>query len=319
MQNPLTQRLLEKARLLQQTPYITLTAIHPIDRQQPVPSRHILTRDLSQFNDDYERLMLANQLGWGAYIGIAYRRQKLQRYQRGGKRDIVALPAIFADIDRSPSLVIPMLKGLIEPSLVISSGHGVHLYWFLKTPTHDISRAERILKGMAICLDADKTMSSDQIMRLPSTQNRKANKKTTMCSVLMESDQEYELDDFLPYLIFTTGIKAKPIKVPDRRLRQKQTHNTSLSQTLNTDLAHAVLTELKQSYCASLKDNGWYACYCPFGHKRDRYPGDHAYYHPDKGLLNCFGRHGQQLIHNLATQIHIDVNLYGGIYNSEKS
>ena len=140
-----------------------------------------------------------------------------------------------------------------------------------------------------------------------------------MCSVLMESDQEYELDDFLPYLIFTTGIKAKPIKVPDRRLRQKQTHNTSLSQTLNTDLAHAVLTELKQSYCASLKDNGWYACYCPFGHQQDRRPGDHAYYHPDKGLFNCFGRHGQHLIHSIATQINMDVNVYGGIYTTDNS
>lgn len=317
MYNPLTERLLEKATLLQHPPYITLTAIHPTDRHKPVPSRHVSTTHLTQLRADYACLKIANQQGWGAYVGIGYRRTELQRYQRGGKRDIIALPAIFADIDRPPNLVLPRLKTVPEPSLVISSGGGVHLYWFLITPTTELSKAEQILKGMAIWLDSDSTMTSDQIMRLPYTHNTKPDKKGVMCSVLMETHHEYDLDDFLAYLIFTTPIKAKQIKTSHKRYRPKQSQNTPSTQTLNRGLAHEVLSELERTYGAIPKGNGWYACYCPFEHKQDRYPGDHAYFHADKGLLNCFGRHGQHLIHSVATQIQLDVNLYGGIYRTD--
>ena len=164
MNNPLTQRLLEKASHLQQTPYITLTAIHPTDRAKPVPSRHTSIKNLKKLTADYKQLEVANKTGWGAYVGIGYRDSELGRFQRGGKRDIIALPAIFADVDLPPELVLPRLNNIPTPSLVIASGRGVHLYWFLKTPTTDLAKAERILKGMAIYLDADKTMTSDQIM-----------------------------------------------------------------------------------------------------------------------------------------------------------
>jgi hypothetical protein len=314
MNNSLTKRLLEKATHLQQMSYMTLTAIHPTDRAKPVPSRHISIHNLMKLKADYKQLQVANDEGWGAYVGIGYRKRELQRFQRGGKRDILALPAIFADVDRSPDLVLPQLKRVPQPSLVISSGAGIHIYWFLTTPTTDLAKAERILKGMAIWLDADKSMSNDQIMRLPLSYNTKPD-VNAMCSVLMESDQEYELDDFLAYLIFTSPIKVKPSpRIVRGRHRCKAKHKTSSSQTLNTGLSQAVLAELERNYGATPTEKGWYACYCPFGHTQDRRPGDHAYYHPDKGLLNCFGRHGQHLIHSIATQINIDVNSFGGIY-----
>ena len=319
MNNPLTKRLLEKASHLQQTPYMTLTAIHPTDRAKPVPSRHISIHNHMKLNADYKQLQAANDGGWGAYVGIGYRTRELKRFQRGGKRDILALPAIFADIDRSPDCVLPQLNRVLKPSLVISSGRGVHLYWFLKTPTTDLAKVERILKGMAIWLDADKSMSNDQIMRLPLSNNTKPD-VNAMCSVLMESNQEYELDDFLAYLIFTAPIKVKPS--PKRRTRQHRhtvTRKTSSGQTINTDLSQAVLAELERHYGATPTEKGWYACYCPFGHRQDRCPGDHAYYHPDKGLFNCFGRHGQHLIHSIATPLNIDVNLFGGIYRTDNS
>lgn len=319
MQNPLTDRLLEKAKQLSPSPYITLTAIHPTNRAQAVPSRHILATDIGQFNRAYERLMEANQQGWGAYIGIGYRKRQLSRYQRGGKRDILALPALFADIDRSPDLVLPQLKRILEPSLVISSGRGVHLYWVLATPTGDIVGAARILKGLARWLDADVSMSVDQVLRLPLSQNTKPLRQGAICSVLMESDCEYELDDFLPYEILMTPLQAKPQQKSLPRPKRQQSLQSRSTQNLNPDLAQAVLNELQQTYSATLQTNGWYACFCPFGHKRDRFPGDHAYYHPDKGLFNCFGRHGQHLIHSIATQINIDVNTFGGIYTTDNS
>lgn len=319
MNDPLTKRLLEKATHLQQTPYMTLTAIHPTDRAKPVPSRHISTHNRIKLQTDYQQLQVANDQGWGVYVGIGYRTRELQRFQRGGKRDILALPAIFADVDRSPELVLPQLKCVPEPSLAISSGGGVHLYWFLKTPTTDLTKAERVLKGMAIWLNADTSMTSDQILRIPESRNTKPH-INAMCSVLMESHQEYELDDFLAYLIFTAPIKVKSSpKRSTRAHRRSSKCKSSLGQTINTDLSQAVLSELERNYGATPAENGWYACYCPFRHQQDRRPGDHAYYHPDKGLFNCFGRHGQHLLHSIATQLRIDVNQFGGIYSTDNS
>lgn len=319
MQNPLTTRLLDKARLLQQTPYLTLTAIHPTLRDKPVPSRHIPVTNQRLLIEAHVALKAANDWGWGAYVGIGYRQRKLSRFQRGGKRDILAMPAVFADVDRPPHQVLPLLKYVMNPTLVISSGGGVHIYWFLDTPTTDMKRTERILKGIAIWLNADATMSNDQIMRIPKSINSKPHLDGARCSVLQETNHEYRLDDFLPYEILATKLPHLPRKLPQRprptRTRSRQSYRGK--QTLNRSLAAAVLAELERSYGAKYHKDGWYACYCPFGHAQDRYPGDHAYFNPEKGLFHCFGRHGQHLIHSIATQIGIDVNDYGGIYQSD--
>jgi hypothetical protein len=188
------------------------------------------------------------------------------------------------------------------------------------TPTTDISRAERVLKGIAKWLDADKTMTSDQIMRLPWTQNTKPRNQGAICSVLVESQCEYDLGDFLPYEILMTSIQAKLRQQNLARMTRRspsQSQQSALHQSLNTNLAQAILAELERCYGAVPRGNGWYACYCPFGHQQDCYPGDHAYFHPDKGLLNCFGHHGQHLMHSIAMQINMDVNHYGGIYTND--
>ncbi len=136
----------------------------------------------------------------------------------------------------------------------------------------------------------------------------------------MESNREYELDDFLAYLIFTAPIKVKlSPKRGSRQHRCTSKRKRTSGQTINRELSQAVLAELERNYGATPAENGWYACYCPYGHQQDHRPGDHAYYHPDKGLFNCFGRHGQHLLHSIATELGVDVNQFGGIYSTHNS
>ena len=319
MLNPLVDRLLDKARYLRQTSYLTFTVIHPTDRGQPVPSRHINTRHHRKLQHVLQLIQGTNALGWGAYVGVGYRRCSLPRYQRGGKGHLLALPAIFADIDHPPEWVLPILPGLPTPTLVIASGGGTHLYWFLKRPTTRFEQAERVLKGLARWLQADTSMSADQILRLPLTRNTKPDRNNALCRVLSSSPAEYELDDFFPYEILSTPLQSSVVTPPPqpRHSQPRLSPATPAGQTLNPDLADAVLHELERHYGAQRKGDGWYACYCPFLHRKDRFPGDHAYYRPDIGLFNCFGKHGQHLLHELASQLGLDVNAWGGVYRAD--
>jgi hypothetical protein len=310
MNNPLIMRLLEKATHLRQAAFITFTMIHPTDRKRRVPSRHIHSCNTVEIDTTLALMQDSNAMGWGAYVGIGYRKRALPRYQRGGKADILALPAIFADVDREPAQVIPMLTTVPEPSIVVASGGGTHLYWLLETPTFEIERAEAIIKGMAIWLKADPTMSSDQIMRLPGTINNKPQRGDAPCEILRYTSHEYHLDDFFGYELLTQAIRPTPRQIIPRRRGQENPANGRLNDTLSD----AILRELERQYAATPKGDGWYACYCPFDHRRDRFPGDHAYYNPEIGLFNCFGKHPQLLNHELASHLNLDVNVYGGIF-----
>lgn len=318
MHNLLIERLLDKARYVRQTSYLTFTVIHPTDRRR-IPSRHINTRHRHHIRETLQLIQQTNDLGWGAYVGVGYRRAALPRYQRGGKGQLLALPAIFSDVDRPPELVLPLLSQVPRPSLVIASGGGTHLYWFLKRPTTHFKQAERIIKGLARWLEADLSMSTDQIMRLPGTRNTKPKRANALCQVLSSNAVEYELDDFFAYELLHAPLKAQSVQPNDscHVVHRVQRRSSALRQTLNPDLAEAVLRELVHQYGATPKGDGWYACYCPFPHHKDRFPGDHAYYRPDIGLFNCFGKHGQHLLHELASQLGIDVNAWGGIYRTE--
>lgn len=313
MQRPLITRLLEKATHLRQSPYLTFTMIHPTDRKQRVPSRHIHTCNTDDIYKTLELIHQSNAMGWGAYVGIGYRKNALPRYTRGGKSDIAALPALFADVDRPPKDVLPQLKTVPEPSIVISSGGGTHIYWILESPTRDLEAAEEALKGIAIWLKADSTMTMDQIMRLPNSRNTKPGRNDASCEILSYTSNEYTLDDFFPYAVLTTPLVTQRRRTLGTSRCKRQDHTGN--QHLNLTLSDAILRELETKYSAILKPNGWYACYCPFDHSRDKYPGDHAFYRPDIGLFNCFGKHGQFLNHELAITLQLDVNDYGGIYS----
>ena len=231
MDNPLLTRLLEKATHLRQASFITFTMIHPTDRQRRVPSRHVPSCNTVEIDATLALMQRSNARGWGAYVGIGYRKRALPRYQRGGKADILALPAIFADIDRQPETVFPLLYTVPEPSIVVASGGGTHIYWVLETPTTNIDHAETLINGMALWLNADVTMTADQIMRLPGTINTKPHRHRAPCEILRYTSHEYHPDDFFGYELLTQRIQAPSRSRPARQPRQ--TPSGSLNPSLS--------------------------------------------------------------------------------------
>lgn len=74
--------------------------------------------------------MKANQLGWGAFVAMGLRQHGLTRYRRGSERDLLALPALFVDVDDSSPVTLARLRGIRPtPSCITFTGGGYHAYW----------------------------------------------------------------------------------------------------------------------------------------------------------------------------------------------
>src|SRR5450432_2814733 len=128
--------------------FITLTAMPPDRSRYATPSRHIVLADRDRLIQALECLVATNHLGWGACVAVAPRRTDLGRYHRGGKLDLLELPALFVDVDRPLAEVAELDNFPVPPSCIVSSGLGIHLYWYLKEPTHAFDQADRALRRL---------------------------------------------------------------------------------------------------------------------------------------------------------------------------
>lgn len=179
--------------------FLTFTAIHP-DGRHSTPSRHVPVGDPACLTRTLDKLMAANDQGWGAYVAVATRKTNLGRWRRGGQDELLALPALFADIDRPPKDVLPELRDFQPaPSYIVASGRGVHGYWLLATPTQDMRQAKSVLHGLAAVLRGD-VMSPAQSMRLVGTRSTKVQAGGALCRLLeFHPERRYSLGDFAQY------------------------------------------------------------------------------------------------------------------------
>ena len=282
--------------------FITLTAIHP-QRKHSAPSRHIPISNRVMLSDALADLENANTQGWGAYFAVAPRAADLGRWRRGGKRDLVSLPALWVDIDTDPAIALTRLdRFVIPPSCVVRSGGGIHGYWFIQ-PTSDLAEADLALHGLAQTLSGDKTNVA-QSLRLPGSINTKPARNGAICQIIdFHPERRYHLADFKLYQV------NHPIE---------HRHNCNLlvpvfRSELNPSLVNAVSRCLLSEYDGYIKTNGYLAALCPCGHCHDL-PGSHFNFDTARALGRCFGRHGRLLLKDLCELLRIDPASYGGLY-----
>src|SRR5687768_11723248 len=119
------EQLMGKARAVFPHAYLSLSAIHP-DRQHSVPSRHIHLDDMDALELALAKLMESNELGWGAFVAVGLRKKDLGRWRRGGLADVLALPALFVDIDApAEEALLRLTRHDPMPSCILHSGSGV--------------------------------------------------------------------------------------------------------------------------------------------------------------------------------------------------
>lgn len=278
--------------------YLTFTAIHP-DGAHPTPSRHVPLGDSAALARTLARLDRANAAGWGAYLGIALRSRPLGRWQRGGREDLAALPALFVDIDQPDDALFRLIRFPLPPTCIVSSGRGYHLYWRLTTPTTDFATADRALRGLAVAFGSDDKMTVAQSMRLPGTRNTKPGREAAWCTVLsFQPDNHYRLADFTPFL-------PRPVVVRTGRWPGRDASPAWADDAGRQAVIQAVTALVLRELDGHPKPNGWIAARCPCPHCRDR-PGMHFSYHPERGIGYCFGKHGKLPLGVLCRLLGVD-------------
>lgn len=125
--------------------------------------------ELAQNNDVLKE---HNQGGTNIYAGV------LPRTHDGGSKavDTDSGRVVWADFDNTtPADAVMTAKqgGLPDPTMVVASGHGAHLFWRLAEPEHKDTLCP-LVKRLALHLGTDKSVSDPaRILRLPGFTNHK--------------------------------------------------------------------------------------------------------------------------------------------------
>ncbi|MDD5604214.1 MAG: DUF927 domain-containing protein, partial [Eubacteriales bacterium] len=159
------------------------------------------------------------------YFGIALRKEILPNNARGGERDVIVVPVLYADIDikgkahakeelpETKEQAIEFLNSLpVKPSISVWSGNGIHAYWLLDKPfkisnDEDRERISGLISGWGTYINkmgAEKNWKIDnvydlaRVLRVPGTVNHKL-ADGEMCSVIENTGERYDISVFEPY------------------------------------------------------------------------------------------------------------------------
>ena len=122
--------------------------------------------------NSFEQLEALNVAGFNIYAGV------LPRTTAGGSKDTDCLAGhvIWADFDDTTlEQASEKLQavGCPEPSMVVNSGHGCHLFWGLKEAVEPTALCG-LVKEMAVWLGSDESVANpSRILRLPGFTNLK--------------------------------------------------------------------------------------------------------------------------------------------------
>lgn len=182
-------------------------------------SKHI--DDLDLFVEE----ALALDKGPGqAFFGVASRCLGLPSYEQGKARQLVALPAMFVDVDygdlgHKSKKLPPDEKTALElldlfplkPSVIVNSGFGLHAYYVLEEPLkivkpEECKRAESTIKDFQHKMietfsqkgfHLDDVATLPRVLRVPGTHNKKVPGDPRLARVITSSAQRYAFGQFV--------------------------------------------------------------------------------------------------------------------------
>lgn len=141
------------------------------------------------------------------------------------KENVAEIAFLHADIDFKDTMdqqadVARKLANLeMPPSIVVSSGNGMHAYWLLTEswPGTDQERIESALRLLADTVGGDVSVCEiARLMRLPGTHNTKFGKFVPV-TIETQTERRYELDDIEEWLSRTSPVilrKQRPQQQP---------------------------------------------------------------------------------------------------------
>lgn len=123
--------------------------------------------------------------------------------QKGEKENVKQVHCLWVDIDfkdlpegRTEADGIIATFDL-QPTLIIASGGGYHVYWFLSEPVKDMDLTEKVLRGLATRLKGDiKSAEVARILRVPLSTNWKYNPPKPVTIERYEEENIYDFSEF---------------------------------------------------------------------------------------------------------------------------
>lgn len=186
--------------------------------------------------------------GFDVYFGLGLRVNKQTGVQRGGSKDVLAIPGLWLDIDIKSNVhasdQLPsdadeakeLLRAFpLEPSLLVSSGYGLHAYWLFKELWYfenDIKRDKttsllRSFQKNFISIahssgfHLDNTANLSQLLRIPGTLNWKDEQQPKDVEICSDNSQiRYNPVDFEEWLSpITSGAEQRSSKTGIRAIK----------------------------------------------------------------------------------------------------
>lgn len=188
-------------------------------------SLHVPLQELSTASDeDFRQLQWGARLFENVYYGLGLREHGLPSSRQGGKQTIVALPGFALDIDfanpkahkasdlpTSDAEAYAIIEKLPDPSIIVFTGNGWHVYWLFLTAILLESASERNWLQKAYKLfqapiikrakeqfgwQVDHTASIQRVWRVPGCLNRKTDRPVEVLH--LDPSIRYDIKELVP-------------------------------------------------------------------------------------------------------------------------
>ena len=194
-----------------ESPVYLATLPNNEDRATECGERHVMTRDITDVADFWGRWDRPKR---GLFFCVATVRPGAKRRAKETVHEVVVIHADvdFRNIDLEPAEIMARIAQLrLPPSLVVSSGHGIHLYWILHEAieaTHEtIEQVEAVLRQLCDHVGGDRQCCEvARLMRLPGSHNTKFGEWLPVEILAERPNCRYELDEIEEWLSETAPI-----------------------------------------------------------------------------------------------------------------
>lgn len=122
---------------------------------------------------------------------------------------------IWADIDNKKARFDPQaavrnlrLRFLLPPNIIVSSGNGLHIYWFTETHTNLLG-AQKVCNDVADLIGGDNVGDAPRILRVAGTKNHKYSPPKDVQLIGIDTDYEYPFED----VVRATKVPQEVIKL----------------------------------------------------------------------------------------------------------
>jgi AAA domain len=206
----------EQTRQFLETLFHDLADNEQINNRPYIPDGYQAEGFINFFLDCIDDAVVAclrlREIGAHAYVSVNPRdREKVKAEEEkgkegspGGKSTVSRIITLFSDYDyskmgQSREQALEYLRSLpCPPSMIIDSGGGLQLYWFLGdsvTSTEDKARAEKIMAGMCEWWQTDKVKDYSRVLRVPGTLNVKYDPPRECFMQQSDNGSRYTLDE----------------------------------------------------------------------------------------------------------------------------